>query len=228
MHWPAGSAAGFLMVSPQLPGASAGWPHDCAAGVGVGVGVGVGDGDGVGEGVGVGLGDGDGLGDGVGEGLGDGDGVGDGVGVGEGVGVGLGDGDGLGDGEGDGLGVPDGTTNTWSDAVADDVPALAVRLYVVVEEGVTSREPLAATVPMPLSSCTDSAPSTSQLSVTDVPAGTSSGFALNFWIDSPLGSLRLSIHWQPDASRSPVAREAASRERSIRTPQGWIKKRYPT
>jgi hypothetical protein len=87
-------------------------------------------------------------------------------------------------------------------------------LYVVVEEGVTSREPLAATVPIPLSSWIASAPSTSQLNVTVVPAGTSPGFALNFWIDSPLGSFRLSIQPQPDARTARI--ETAIRRVSIR------------
>ena len=121
-----------------------------------------------------------------------GEGVGEGVGLGDGEGVGEGDGDGLGDG---GVGEP--CTITWTDAVVVDVPASATRLKVVVALGCTCRDPLAGTVPTPLSMTTVAAPWTSQLSVAEEPGTIVTGEAENCWIESPLASELVSLSTRP-------------------------------
>jgi hypothetical protein len=140
-HSPSVSAVGWLTVTVQLPAEVAGVLHVTVPGDGLGLG----DGEGLGEGVG--LGDGDGLG--------------------EGDGSGVGEGDGLGDGLGSGRWLPWTTTSTV--AVAVEVPPFADSVKVVVQLNWTSFDPLAVTAPTPLSIWTVSAPSTSQLSVVEVP-----------------------------------------------------------
>jgi hypothetical protein len=73
------------------------------------------------------------------------------------------------------------------EAVASDVPATATSRYVALAVGWIVREPVAGTIPMPLSSSTDSAPSTSHDRTAGVPAGTSAGTAMNRWIASAFG-----------------------------------------
>ena len=167
MHSPLAIVVGRTIVTVQLPADVAGAPQLTGVGVGLGAGVGVG------EGVGVGDGEGEGDADGLGEGEGDADGLGEG----------LGDGDAPGDGE-----AP-GTTLTCTVAVAWDEPERATRLKLVVHAGVTWRVPLAVTVPIPLSSSTVSAPSTSQVSVAAAPELMSAGVATNFWMARVEGSV---------------------------------------
>ena len=158
---------------------------------------------GVGEGLAVGEGSGDGLGEGVGEGVG----VGPGVGVGVDVGVGVGVGD-------------EPCTTTWTVAVADEVPARAVRVYLVVVRGWSCREPLPDTSPTPWSMSIVSAPSTSQLRVVVEPGVTSSGAATKRWIARLLGCPKFSRYSQPaeTAATSVAARNQATgvrRQRGI-------------
>jgi hypothetical protein len=71
-------------------------------------------------------------------------------------------------------------------AEADEVPARAVKTYVVLQAGLTWRDPLGGTVPIP-SIWTLSAPSTSQLNVAVLPAAISAGEAVKRWMASPPG-----------------------------------------
>ena len=70
--------------------------------------------------------------------------------------------------------------------MAEEVPARAVRTYVVLQAGLTWRDPLDGTVPMP-SIWTVSAPSTSQLSAAVPPETISAGEAVKRWMASPSG-----------------------------------------
>jgi len=70
--------------------------------------------------------------------------------------------------------------------VAEEVPARAVKTYVVLQAGLTWRDPLDGTVPMP-SIWTESAPSTSQFSDVDPPEAISAGDAAKRWMASPPG-----------------------------------------
>jgi hypothetical protein len=68
-------------------------------------------------------------------------------------------------------------------AAAEEVPARAVKTNVVLQAGLTWRDPLDGTVPMP-SVWTDSAPSTSPLNAVDSPAVISAGEVVKRWMPS--------------------------------------------
>ena len=70
--------------------------------------------------------------------------------------------------------------------MAEAVPARAVKTYVVLQAGLTWRDPLDGTVPMP-SIWTVSAPSTSQLSDAVPPETISVGDTVKRWMASPSG-----------------------------------------
>jgi hypothetical protein len=190
MHSLLGRAVGLLLVTTQPLADVAGAPQE--VGPGVGLGEGVGDGLGLGEG------------EGVGDGLGLGEGVGDGVGVGEGDGLGVGVGVGRGEGG------ASFRTATWTEAVAREVPARALRLYVVVQSGLICFEPFAGTLPMPLSISIASAPTTSQVRTADDPTRMSPGDATNFCTAKGLvPPVRKSLHaarvMRPDAEATTTA-----------------------
>jgi hypothetical protein len=71
-------------------------------------------------------------------------------------------------------------------AAAEEVPARAVKTYVVLQVGLTWRDPLDGTVPIP-SIWTISAPSTSQFNAADPPTTISAGEAAKRWMASPPG-----------------------------------------
>jgi len=169
---------------------------------------------GEGDGEGSGLGELDGDGDGEGEG--DGDDEGDGLGLGLGLGLGVGDGSGVGEVEGRGLGdgeVPATTTSTL--ALAEDDPARALSLYVVVRLGATTLEPLDETAPTLGSISTESAPATSQFRRTIDPGSTGFGVALKRWMTRPdVGFVSESVSFPQPASANARISRAPRRARS--------------
>ncbi len=66
--------------------------------------------------------------------------------------------------------------------------------------GRTGCEPFAPTVPTPPLICTDSAPATSQISMTVEPGSIWLGVATNFWIVRVSGPVSLSARPQPSQS----------------------------
>jgi len=77
-------------------------------------------------------------------------------------------------------------------------------VYDVVKSGLRDFDPSAWTVPTPLSMVTLVAPSTSQLSVTELPGVIVSGLAANRRMESEAGSVTLSTRSQP-AATSPAS-----------------------
>src|SRR6185295_14123500 len=108
------------------------------------------------------------------------------------------------------------------DAVARDVPATATSRYVVLAFGFTVRDPFAGTRPMPLSTSTDSAPSTAQDRVVTVPGSTSAGTAMKRWMARGLSVSATGLtNWQPNrATTTPTPQSAAPRDDGRRIRMG--------